>query len=67
MLAHFSFNVTGSFIAGRLGLVPPMVIYVAGWVMLTAWALLVIVLARPAYFSNRPVEALPFQRQPTAA
>lgn len=67
MLAHFCFNFTGSFIAGRLGLVPPLVIYIAGGVMLTTWAALVIILARPAYFSRRPVEALPFQRLPTAA
>jgi membrane protease YdiL (CAAX protease family) len=67
MLAHFCFNVTGSLIAGRLGLVPPLVIYIAGGVMLTTWALLVVVLAKPAYFSRRPAEALPFRRLPSAA
>lgn len=34
VLAHFSFNVSGGFIAGTLGLLPPMVLYIAAGSML---------------------------------
>jgi membrane protease YdiL (CAAX protease family) len=53
VLAHFSFNLTGAFVAGSLGLVPPMIIYIAGGVMLSAWAILVIVVGGPARFTGR--------------
>ena len=34
VLAHFSFNMSGGFIAGTLGLLPPMVLYIAAGSML---------------------------------
>jgi membrane protease YdiL (CAAX protease family) len=43
VLAHFSFNMTGGFIAGTLGLLPPMILYVAAGslLMLTVVAIVI--------------------------
>jgi uncharacterized protein len=61
VLAHFSFNLTGAFIIGQLGLLPPMVFYMTGGPMLGIGVILVVVIFGPKYLSKKPLEALPFQ------
>jgi membrane protease YdiL (CAAX protease family) len=62
ILAHFSFNFSGAWIAGSLGLLPPMVLYIGGAVMIMILVLLIIVLAGPRNLSRKPVNELPFRR-----
>jgi membrane protease YdiL (CAAX protease family) len=62
VLAHFSFNLAGTFVAGHLGLLPAMLLYMAGGVLIGLWAVLVIVFAGPRNLSRKPVEQLPFRR-----
>jgi hypothetical protein len=59
VLTHFCFNFSGAFLAGYLGLMPPMLLYVGGGVMVGIWTLLVIVFAGPKFLSRRPREDLP--------
>jgi uncharacterized protein len=58
-LMHFSFNYAGAHLAGHLGLVPPMVINIAGGVGLLIAAVLVAFIAGPQYLSRKPVSELP--------
>ena len=61
VLAHVSFNLSGGFIAGTLGLLPPMVLYIAAGSMLVLTVIGVIVYSGAKYLSRKPVEELPFQ------
>ena len=59
-LMHFSFNFAGGHIAGHLGLVPPMVVNIAGGVGLITGAIIVAVVAGRKYLSRKPLSELPF-------
>jgi membrane protease YdiL (CAAX protease family) len=65
-LMHFSFNFAGGHLAGHLGLVPPMVLNIAGGVGLLIGAVIVAIVAGPKYLSRKPVSELPFQAVPAA-
>ena len=67
VLAHFSFNLTGGFIAGTLGLLPPMVLYIAASVTLLLLVVGVILYNGGKTLSRKPVEELPFQREVSSA
>jgi hypothetical protein len=62
VLTHFFFNFSGAFIAGHLGLLPPMVLYIGGGIMVGIWMLLVVVFAGAKFLSKKPLEELPFRR-----
>ena len=61
VLAHFSFNLSGGFIAGTLGLLPPMILYIAAGSMLVLTVIGVILYFGTNSLSRKPVEELPFQ------
>jgi len=65
-LMHFSYNFAGGHIAGLLGLIPGMVLYIAssGLVIL---ALLAVVVYGPKYLSRKPVSELPIEPLPAEA
>jgi hypothetical protein len=63
VLAHFSFNLSGGFIAGTLGLLPPMVLYVAAGSILVLSVIGVILYFGTRSLSRKPVEELPFPYQ----
>ena len=60
VLAHFSFNMSGGFIAGTLGLLPPMVLYIAAGSMLGLTVLGVVFYFGVKTLSKKPIEELPF-------
>lgn len=60
VLAHFSFNLSGGFIAGTLGLLPPMVLYAAAGSMLVLAVLGVIFYFGPNSLTREPVEEFSF-------
>jgi membrane protease YdiL (CAAX protease family) len=59
VLAHFCFNLSGGFIAGTLGLLPPMVLYIAAGSLLALTVVGVILLFGWRTLSRKPVEGLP--------
>jgi len=63
VLAHFWFNFSGAFLAGWLGLLPPMLLYVGGGIMAAVLTVVVVVFAGPRCLSRRPVADLPFERR----
>ena len=62
VLAHFSFNLSGGFIAGTLGLLPPMVLYIAAGSLLVLTVIGVIVYSGVKTLSRKPAAELPFSR-----
>lgn len=60
VLAHFSFNLSGGFIAGTLGLLPPMVLYMAAGLMLFLTVIGVVLYFGGRSLSKRPLEELAF-------
>ncbi len=63
-LMHCSFNFAGGHLAGHLGLVPPMVINIAGGVGLLIGAIIVVIVVGPQYLSRKPLDQLPFAAVP---
>ena len=63
VLAHFSFNMSGGFIAGTLGLLPPMILYIAAGSLLLLTVLWVIYYFGPQYLSRKPRTELPFVQE----
>ena len=63
VLAHFSFNLSGGFIAGTLGLLPPMVLYVVAGSMLVLTVVGVVLYFGTGSLSRKPPEELPFPRK----
>ncbi|HET9587299.1 MAG TPA: type II CAAX endopeptidase family protein [Anaerolineales bacterium] len=59
VLAHFSFNLSGGFLAGTLGLLPPMVLYVAAGSLLVLTVLGVVIYFGAVSLSRKPVGELP--------
>ena len=62
VLAHFSFNMSGGFIAGTLGLLPPMVLNIAAGSMLLLIVVGVVLIFGGKTLSKKPAGELPFQR-----
>ncbi|MCK5152289.1 MAG: CPBP family intramembrane metalloprotease, partial [Candidatus Thorarchaeota archaeon] len=59
VLAHFCFNFTASWFVGYLGLLPQMVFYIAGSVMLIPYVVVVIIYFGKAKLSRKPESELP--------
>lgn len=62
VLAHFSFNCSGGFIASTLGLIPPMVLYIGAGSLLLLSVVAVVVFSGVRHLSRKPVSELPFER-----
>lgn len=56
VLAHFSFNMSGGFIAGTLGLLPPMVLYITAGSMLVLSVVAVVLYSGGRSLSRKPIE-----------
>jgi hypothetical protein len=63
VLAHFLYNVNGAIIVGRLGLMPPLALYVGGGVIMGLYLVVVVVIFGPSYLSRKPVAKMPFRRR----
>jgi uncharacterized protein len=61
VLAHFSFNLTGGFLAGTLGLLPPMVLYIVAGVTLFLAVVGIVLYFGPKTLSKKTDGELPFQ------
>jgi len=59
VLAHFSFNLSGGFIAGTLGLLPPMILYIAAGSLLILTVVWVIFYFGGKTLSRKSVGELP--------
>jgi len=60
VIFHFSFNFNGAFITGILGLLPLMVFYIGGSVMIGAYVIVVIIYAGTSKLSRKPNSEMPF-------
>jgi hypothetical protein len=60
VLAHFAFNCSGGFIAGTLGLLPPMVLYVTAGSLLLLSAIGVVIYFGGKSLSRKPAAELAF-------
>jgi membrane protease YdiL (CAAX protease family) len=63
VLAHFSFNLSGGFIAGVLGLLPPMILNIAAGSMLVLVVIGIVLVFGSKTLSKKPVAELPYQLQ----
>ncbi len=61
LLFHFCFNFVGTFIAGKLGLLPTMMFYLAGGILIGIYVIIVIVYYGPKRLSRKPEKDLPFE------
>jgi uncharacterized protein len=61
VLAHFSFNMSGGFIAGTLGLLPPMVLYIAAGSMLVLTVIGIVFHFGGKTLSKKSAGELPYQ------
>ena len=59
VLAHFSFNISGGFLAGTLGLLPPMVLYIVAGSTLMLAVIGIIVAFGGKTLSRKPARELP--------
>ncbi|MFW9992533.1 MAG: CPBP family intramembrane glutamic endopeptidase, partial [Candidatus Odinarchaeota archaeon] len=57
---HFCFNFSAGWITGYLGLMEPMLYYISGGIMITAYVVLIIIIEKPAKFSRKPASEMPF-------
>jgi membrane protease YdiL (CAAX protease family) len=60
VLTHFGFNFAGAFLAGHLGLLPPMLLYIGGSLMSLMLVVAVVVYAGPRLLSRHPAADMPF-------
>jgi len=60
VLFHFSFNFGGAFIAGYLGLLPQMVFYISGSILIIPYLIIVVKYAGPEKLSRKPDSEMPF-------
>ena len=67
VLTHFGFNFAGAFLAGHLGLMPPMLLYIGGSAMSAILVVAVVVLTGPTLLSRRPPGEMPFTPPRAAA
>ncbi|MFX0003383.1 MAG: CPBP family intramembrane glutamic endopeptidase [Promethearchaeota archaeon] len=61
VLFHYSFNFVGTYIAGKLGLLPTMMFYLAGGILIGIYVIIVIIYYGPKRLSRKPEEDLPFE------
>jgi uncharacterized membrane protein YccC len=61
VLAHFCFNLSGGFIAGILGLLPPMILNMAAGSMLVLVVIGIVIYFGPKTLSRKPTGELPQQ------
>jgi membrane protease YdiL (CAAX protease family) len=59
---HFCFNFVGTYIAGKLGLLPTMMFYLAGGILIGAYVIIVILYYGPKKLSRKSEVELPFKR-----
>lgn len=60
VIFHFSFNFNGAFITGILGLLPMMIFYIGGSVMIGIYVIVVIIFAGPSKLSRKSDSEMPF-------
>lgn len=60
VIFHFSFNFNGAFITGILGLLPMMIFYIGGSVMIGIYVIVVIIFAGPSKLSRKLDSEMPF-------
>lgn len=53
VIFHFSFNFNGAFITGLFGLLPQMIFYIGGGVMITVYVIIVIIYAGPRKLTRK--------------
>jgi CAAX protease family protein len=61
VLAHFSFNLTGTLITGSVSLMPPMLFYMTASPLLGLIVIAVVIFFGPRKFSKKPAGELPVQ------
>ena len=61
--AHFWFNFSGAWLAGHLGILPPMLLYVGGSILAVVLVVIVLLAQGPRTLSRRPAAELPFVRE----
>ncbi len=60
IIFHFSFNFNGTFITGLFGLLPQMVFYIGGGVMIGIYLIIVIIYAGPKKLSRKLDAEMPY-------
>jgi len=60
IIFHFSFNFNGAFITGLLGLLPTMIFYIGGGIMIGVYLIVVVVYAGPEKLSRKLDSEMPF-------
>ncbi|MGF1617589.1 MAG: hypothetical protein ACFCU2_07245 [Acidimicrobiia bacterium] len=62
VLMHFLFNFSGAFLAGHLGLMPPMLLYVGGGITIGIFTIVVVALNGKVNLSRKSMDVMPFSR-----
>ena len=60
IIFHFSFNFNGAFITGLFGLLPTMIFYIAGGIMIGIYVICVVIYAGSKKLSRKPDSEMPF-------
>ena len=60
IIFHFSFNFNGAFITGLFGLLPQMIFYIGGGIMIGTYVIIVVIYAGPKKLSRKPNFEMPF-------
>jgi membrane protease YdiL (CAAX protease family) len=63
VLAHFCFNLSGGFIAGIMGLLPPMILNMAAGSMLVLTTVCIVIYFGPRTLSKKPADRLPYRSE----
>lgn len=64
VLFHFCFNFNGAFITGYLGLLPQMIFYIGGGIMIGVYLIIVILYFGSKKLSRKPDSEMPFKIKP---
>jgi uncharacterized protein len=62
ILAHFTYNLSSTLIAGAVSLMPAMLFYMTAGPLLFLVVVVTLFIFKPRYLSRKPIEELPFQR-----
>lgn len=60
IIFHFSFNFNGAFLTGLFGLLPTMIFYIGGGVMIGVYLIVVVVYAGSEKLSRKPDSEMPY-------
>jgi hypothetical protein len=60
IIFHFSFNFNGAFITGIFGLLPQMIFYIGGGIMIGTYVIVVVIYAGPKKLSRKLDFEMPF-------